>query len=97
MQESTNAEREAKRLEREMKKQEAIERSKMRQQQQQDYFKQKAEMNKEGLAKTRDNAIVDGEEGAVDNIYISEEKPSEDCTDDPFRTFKPTRSKIFVK
>ncbi len=79
---------EAKRL-RELKKQEALERSRLRQANP-DYFKQKAELNtKPEQNSTEDSApVVDEEENNTDN----------GSSDDPFRSYKPSsRSKIFVK
>jgi len=88
---SNYAEREAKKLEREKKKQEAIERSIARQNNDADYFKKKYAINEEKKVTSEgnlDESVGDTEDISSDNI----------SKEDPFRNYvSKQRSKIFVK
>lgn len=90
------AAREAAKAERERKKAEALERSKARQANP-EYFKQRVEVNEEGMA-AKEKAKQELKELPVETFEEGEESEGEAQSDDPFRTYtKKNKNKIFVK
>mmetsp|Transcript_24706 Transcript_24706/g.35476 ORF Transcript_24706/g.35476 Transcript_24706/m.35476 type:complete len:111 (-) Transcript_24706:813-1145(-) len=86
------AERKAKKIEREVKKREAIERSLARQNNDKDYFKKKYSINQE----KKENSPQFLDDGAVEIEDISAQNTSTE--EDVFRNYTSKhRSKIFVK
>jgi hypothetical protein len=92
------AAREAAKQERELKKQEALERSRLRQADP-DYFKKRVEVNEEAAKKKADElAAALAQEIAASQQNEEEEEEDDADNDDPFRSItKKSKNKIFVK
>ena len=90
------AAREAAKADRERKKAEALERSKARQANP-DYFKQRVEVNEEGVA-AKEKAKQELKELPIECVEEGDVSDGEGQSDDPFRTYtKKSKNKIFVK
>lgn len=88
--------REKAKQERELKKAEALERSKQRQADP-SYFKKRVEVNEEGVA-AKEKAKIELQELPVEIVEDGEESEEDAQNDDLFRTYKKkTKSKVYVK
>jgi hypothetical protein len=92
------AAREAAKQERELKKQEALERSRLRQADP-DYFKKRVELNEDAAKKKADElAAALAQEIAASQQNEEEEVEDDADNNDPFRSItKKSKNKIFVK
>lgn len=89
--------REKAKAERELKKQEALERSRQRQADP-EYFKKRVEVNEEGVA-AKEKAKLEISEMAAEPVEEAGDNSDGDVqNDDPFRTYtKKSKNRIFVK